>query len=120
VAGSRADAHLNGLRDRLTTAAPRRLQRVAEHLEQRKHVLDGVAPRHLRRATERLDATEARVHAYDPARVLARGWSLTRAADGHLVRDPSEVAAGDTLITTLAGGQVTSTVESDDPATPQP
>lgn len=116
VAGSRADTHLNGVRDRLVAAAPRRLQRIADHLERRKDMLDGSAPRHLRRATERLDATEARVRAYDPARVLARGWSLTRTADGHLVRAPSTVTAGDTLITTLAGGRITSTVEPDDPA----
>ena len=115
VAGSRADAHLDGVRDRLASAAPRRVQRIADHLERRKATMDGTAPRHLRRAVERLDATEARVRAYDPARVLARGWSLTRTADGRLVRDPSAVAPGDTLITTLAGGRLTSTVELDGP-----
>ena len=116
MAGSRADAHLGGVRDRLWPPRHVVLQRVAGQLERRKEALESSAPRHLRRAAERLEATEAWVNAYDPARVLARGWSLTRTLDGSLVRDPSTVDIGDTLITTLAGGRVTSTVEPEDPA----
>ena len=40
----------------------------------------------------------------DPARTLARGWSITRTATGELVRDPAQVTAGDVPVTTLAGG----------------
>ncbi len=42
-----------------------------------------------------LAGLEARVRALDPVNVLARGWSITRTADGRVVRDPAEVAAGD-------------------------
>ena len=61
---------------------------------------------------ERLDAVAARVHGLDPARILTRGWSITRRSDGTLVRSIDYVAVGDPLVTTLEGGEVTSTVDS--------
>jgi exodeoxyribonuclease VII large subunit len=47
----------------------------------------------------------------DHATVLAKGWSITRTSSGTIVRSISDVAQGDTLVTTLIDGQVTSTVE---------
>jgi exodeoxyribonuclease VII large subunit len=48
----------------------------------------------------------------DPARALERGWSITRTADGRLVRDLGDVAAGDRLVTTVVRGEIHSTVEA--------
>lgn len=59
-----------------------------------------------------IDQIEARVRLLDPVHTLARGWSLTRTADGRIVRDQSDVAIGDAIITTLANGTVTSTVHA--------
>jgi len=56
-----------------------------------------------------LDLFAARLDAVDPVRTLARGWSITRAADGTVVRRSSDVSPGDTLVTTLAEGTITST-----------
>ena len=39
----------------------------------------------------RLDSLDSRVAALDPARALARGWSITRTESGELVRDPAQV-----------------------------
>ncbi len=64
----------------------------------------------LDRAERDLAAVDARVRAVDPALALARGWSITTTADGHLVRDPADVAPGDELVTRLAGGAVRSRV----------
>ena len=61
---------------------------------------------------ERLDAVAARVRGLDPARILTRGWSITRRSDGTLVRSIDDVSLGDPLVTTLEGGEVTSTVNS--------
>jgi exodeoxyribonuclease VII large subunit len=58
-----------------------------------------------------LQAMEARVRALDPAATLARGWSITRTSDGGLVRQATQLAAGDEIVTTLADGQVRSRVE---------
>jgi exodeoxyribonuclease VII large subunit len=66
--------------------------------------------RTLRNAEAVVTASDTTLRALDPARILARGWSITHAADGTLVRDPAQVTEGDLLVTTLAGGTVASTV----------
>lgn len=48
--------------------------------------------------------------ALDPANILARGWSITRSADGQVVRSASAVSSGDTLTTQLADGEIASVV----------
>ena len=79
------------------------------------HRVDAAADRLARLASaldrplSRLDLLEARVAAHDPARLLARGWSLTRTADGTLVRSPDDAPAGTELVTTVEGGIVRST-----------
>ena len=64
----------------------------------------------LRRAGAELSSTESQLSALDPARALERGWSITRTAAGSVVRRSDDVAPGDTIVTTLAAGTVTSTV----------
>jgi exodeoxyribonuclease VII large subunit len=56
---------------------------------------------------------EARVRALDPVNVLARGWTITRAADGSVIRSPDHVTAGDVVTTQFASGAVRSRVEPD-------
>jgi exodeoxyribonuclease VII large subunit len=79
------------------------LDRSVDRLRQTSSVL-------LERREARLDLAGAHVAAADPARALARGWSLTRTADGRLVRSAGDVAAGDTIVTQVADGVVRSTV----------
>ena len=86
-------------------------------LDQQAAALAGSARRIGRDARRRLDdhgdraaARRAVLDAYDPRRQLARGWTLTRTADGRLVRDIAGLAAGDTLVTTFAAGRATSRV----------
>ncbi len=69
------------------------------------------APALNRQAARDLDAVEARVRALDPARTLARGWSITRTLDGRSVRSTAELAPGDAVVTTLVDGEVHSRVE---------
>ena len=82
--------------ERTCTEAGRRLRRDPSRL--------------LDRAEQTLAGADARVQAHDPVRVLARGWSITRDADGHLVRHASEVEPGTALSTTLADGTIGSRV----------
>jgi exodeoxyribonuclease VII large subunit len=70
------------------------------------------AQHHLERAALRLDRSEAVVRALDPRRVLERGYSITRDADGRVVRTTAAVIAGAVVETELAGGRLTSRVES--------
>ncbi|CAN5728343.1 exodeoxyribonuclease VII large subunit [soil metagenome] len=68
------------------------------------------APHALAEATARLTGAEVRVTALDPARSLARGWSITRTQQGTVVRQPGDVSEGDVLVTLLAGGELRSRV----------
>ncbi len=69
-------------------------------------------PRTLDRADQRLVHWAAQVNAYDPARTLARGWSITRTAAGDLVRSPTDAPPGTGLVTTLAEGELASRAET--------
>ncbi len=72
--------------------------------------LDRAAGSALASATRRLDAGEGLVRALDPARVLARGWTITRDGSGRLVRSSAAVAPGDELVTRFVDGSVRSRV----------
>ncbi|CAA9246276.1 MAG: Exodeoxyribonuclease VII large subunit [uncultured Acidimicrobiales bacterium] len=58
-----------------------------------------------------LDVLAARAAAVDPARALARGWSITRTAGGTLVRSVADADPGTSLRTTVGDGTVASTVD---------
>jgi exodeoxyribonuclease VII large subunit len=72
--------------------------------------LSSRAPRAVVAAQRRLAGVEAQVRALDPARTLARGWSITRDASGRVVRSTEAVHPGDHLVTTVADGEVHSEV----------
>lgn len=59
--------------------------------------------------SNRMELIEAKVKLLDPVMTMARGWSITRDAQGNVVRSISDVAVGDVIITSLADGSVTST-----------
>jgi exodeoxyribonuclease VII large subunit len=65
-------------------------------------------------ASLRVDGTERAVRALDPRRVLERGYTITRTADGRVVRAPADTAVGDEIVTELAQGHITSRVEGSD------
>jgi exodeoxyribonuclease VII large subunit len=65
-------------------------------------------------ANERLSAAAAQLETLSPLNVLQRGYSLTRTADGRLVRDAADVQPGDRLVTRVAAGEITSRVEGAD------
>jgi exodeoxyribonuclease VII large subunit len=98
------------------------------HLRTHEHAVAAAAarlaqrpPRLLAAAERELRAVDAQVRALDPRRVLTRGWSITRTADGRTLRSAADAAAGDELVTTLADGSVRSTVSADPaPADPAP
>jgi len=65
-------------------------------------------------AEQSLSVYEARSRLLDPVNTMARGWSITRTVDGSTLRSTDQVNAGDTLVTTLADGTITSTVKGKD------
>jgi exodeoxyribonuclease VII large subunit len=62
-----------------------------------------------------LDAVAQRVRLLDPVHTMARGWSITRTADGRTVRDIAQLSPGDQIVTTFANGTAHSRVEETNP-----
>jgi exodeoxyribonuclease VII large subunit len=112
------------IRTRLDWLAQRRalarpLQRIRD-LERRLDELSSRSARAVRRrwqeARRRADAGAARLESLSPLAVLGRGYSLThRLADGSLVRDASQLTAGERIVTRFDRGRAVSRVEQIEP-----
>ncbi|MBA3288857.1 MAG: hypothetical protein H0U21_12705, partial [Acidimicrobiia bacterium] len=110
----RADERLAVRVERLRTATDRPVVHAERAVTGMKRRLAARLPQVLVSERRHVDGIEARVRALDPVNVLARGWSITRTIDGTVVRRPEDVAAGDTLVTQLAGGTLASRVDTGD------
>lgn len=92
--------------------------RVVDRAEMR---LDGAVatlrrtPQRLDPEVRHLDAVAERLRLLDPVNTLARGWSITRTADGRTVRAATDLTPGDELVTTFATGTARSRVEETAP-----
>jgi exodeoxyribonuclease VII large subunit len=116
VVGSldRADARLATMAHTTIAQARARLGRSDTNRSRAAGALTAVAPRVLTAAERALDGQARAVSALDPRRVLARGFSITRSADGTIVRRPGDVEPGHRLHTTVAEGDLVSRVEESD------
>jgi len=103
---SLADAarRLGGRAPQLAEARRARIDATAELLARR-------APQHVESAARAVDARAARLALLDPVNLLRRGWSITRDADGRLVRSAADVPSGSVITTELADGRLTSRIE---------
>ncbi len=145
VASSRAalrlgEARLDAATGRIARRPPRTLRRADRRLLDAATAVSGAARRAPDAARARLlglgrrlssssardltvqgrhfDAIEARVAAVDPGKALARGWSITRRADGRIVRSTADVDPGDATVTTVGDGTIHGRVTSTEPAGP--
>ena len=105
-------AHLDACARRVGELGRRATRDRRAALVTRERELVTHAQHHVERAEMRLGRSEAVVRALDPRRVLERGYSITRDADGRVVRAANAVVAGALVETELARGRVTSRVES--------
>ncbi|MFI9270577.1 exodeoxyribonuclease VII large subunit [Kitasatospora sp. NPDC052896] len=108
----RERAGLAGVRSRPVLAAPERL------LAEREQELTALTARSRRCLGHQLDRAEsdlghtlARVVALSPAATLERGYAVLQRADGAVVTDPAQVAAGERLRARVASGSLTVTAE---------
>jgi exodeoxyribonuclease VII large subunit len=101
-----ARAGLDGLRQRLAQQSPAvRLGRDRQALDdlvrrasaQLRHSID------LRHA--RLAGAGAQLAALNPLATLGRGYAVVRRAAGQIVIEPGQVAVGEALVVTVAGGE---------------
>jgi exodeoxyribonuclease VII large subunit len=106
----RSDDRLGHRRQRLGSAATRAVERSTDRLIAARASL-GRVPGRLEPELRHLDAVAARVRLLDPVHTMARGWSITRTADGAVVRRAEDLAPGTTITTTFAQGSAKSRVE---------
>jgi exodeoxyribonuclease VII large subunit len=96
---------------RLTELGRRATRSRQVTLTARQRTVATHARHRLEQASLTLSSREAVVRALDPRRVLERGYSITRDTHGRVVR-PGAVEAGAVIETELAGGRITSRVET--------
>lgn len=106
-----AERRQRELRVRLAELAPRIVEGGAKERVRLGERIAGSARGRLREARATIQGMERLCTQLSPERTLERGFSLTRGPGGALLRDPSQVAAGDLVTTRLAGGTLTSRVE---------
>jgi len=95
------------LRSLTQTAVERARSRIAVSVERLR-----TRPRTaLERQSQKLMMHAASVRLLDPVTTMARGWSITRDSSGNVVRSISDIKKCDTVVTALADGSITSTVE---------
>jgi len=108
----RADTRLIANSERLRRGGQRVETSALAHLNRAITRID-LAQRHaLRDAERRVDAAAVHVRALDPALALARGWSITRDANGRVIRSALDVAAGDAIVTRVGDGTLASTISA--------
>jgi len=104
--------HLDRLGQALHHVGAARLRDARGRLDALARGLAAATAQDLERRRHRLDRLKTSLQALNPESVLARGYSLTLAADGRtVVRDPSQAPAGSLLHTLLATGRIRSRVE---------
>lgn len=64
------------------------------------------------RAQARLQRQADMLAALSPQATLARGYTITRTADGHAIRSSADLAEGTRIITTFADGSASSVIQS--------
>lgn len=110
-------ARLAAAEERLRRAVQSKLDR--SRVRAAEEALARAAERQSQRTAARVDALDKHLAAISPKRVLERGFSITAAADGRLVKSVRDVATGDALTTHVADGTIASTVgEQAVPANP--
>jgi exodeoxyribonuclease VII large subunit len=72
--------------------------------------LTQAAQRQIERSRARLETLKRQFELLNPLAVLDRGYSLTRTADGRLVRSVKEVSPNTPLLTQVKDGTITSRV----------
>jgi exodeoxyribonuclease VII large subunit len=111
----RADDALSTTASAAARHAPRALARASASLGASTRRLGPLANQRLTAAVEGLASRRLLLAAYDPERLLARGWSITSDASGAVLRSVAGLGVNDVLVTRLADGVARSTVTAIEP-----
>lgn len=117
----RAEERLGHRSHRLASAARGTLSVRSSVLAAHTDHLRRRAPMLVVEQTRRLDEFETRARLLDPRELMRRGWSVTRHADGRVIRSTTELSTGDAIVTQMIDGSITSTVDmaTSSPSSPE-
>ncbi|MAZ87748.1 MAG: exodeoxyribonuclease VII large subunit [Cellvibrionaceae bacterium] len=102
---------LHHLQTRLYSQTPStQLQSIHERLSLLQQKLQQTMQQKLRDEKQSLAKAAALLDSVNPLSILQRGYSVTSLADGPILKNSDAVKVGDTLITKLADGELTSVV----------
>ncbi len=102
---------LDTLRDRPVLADPEGLvDALGRQLDDARGRAHRAVSGRLDRAADQVAHLRTQVRGLSPLATLERGYAVVQDADGRVLRDPAEVAAGDTLRVRLARGEVDAAV----------
>ncbi|MCB9933135.1 MAG: exodeoxyribonuclease VII large subunit [Planctomycetes bacterium] len=102
---------LETMSERLAGLGPlNQLRREQQRLDYLLEGLKWSMHHRLKDRKEKLHALGAHLEALSPLKVLERGYSITRNAQGKVIKKASEVKAGDKIVSKLAEGTITSQV----------
>ena len=101
---------IDSAQQRMTMAISQRFANQKERLSSLQSIIPVLAQRMLSNARHRLELIELQLQGYDPQLLLRRGYSITL-HNGHAVRDPQQLKAGDVIETRLEKGTIKSTVQ---------
>jgi len=115
---TRANRHTSLAAGRLDKCQLQLTSRSDNVIQQAQHRLSGScsqlgreALRPLDEWAKKLDHFTVQSRLMDPARLLARGYTLTCSADGKIIKSTASISIGDRLQTRFADGQVDSIVQ---------
>jgi exodeoxyribonuclease VII large subunit len=106
----RAGAVPSSAAARLARRAPAALDLASRRVAATARRLGPLAIRCTSGVEDQLVARRAVLAAHDPARLFAKGWSLTTDASGRAVRSVAALGPGDVLVTRVADGVARSSV----------
>lgn len=95
-----------------------RIHRAQTRLQQLEYRLSQVVTARLSNTRQRFGTAIAQLEAVSPLATLARGYSVTTATDGKVLKKTKQVHSGDTLTTRLEDGWVESQVTGITPVKP--
>ena len=101
---------IDSAQQRMTMAISQRFANQKERLSSLQSIIPVLAQRMLSNAKHCLELIELQLQSYDPQLLLRRGYSITL-HNGHAVRDPQQLKAGDVIETRLEKGTIKSTVQ---------
>ncbi|QBH98041.1 exodeoxyribonuclease VII large subunit [Limnobaculum zhutongyuii] len=106
-----ANRQTERLQQRLLHTQPQvKVHRCQQQLQQYQYQLQQALERQLNGARQRFSVGYSQLEAVSPLATLARGYSVTTAADGKTLKKSKQVKTGDTLKTRLSDGWIESQV----------